>query len=142
MTPSARHSICYLVAAGLLAGCVTKVYRPGAPDSPLNRIKLGESYDDMVKMLGPPSESFSQDRSNKVAAAAVIPIFGLVDIASNHNPSSVQSYHYDHIGTVTIDNDDRIIRVEADEWRSPHADIDTERALPAPTPKASGSPQS
>jgi hypothetical protein len=142
MTPSARHLICYLVAAGLLAGCVTKVYRPGAPDSPLNRIKLGESYDDMVNMLGPPSQSFSQDRSNKVAAAAMIPIYGLVDIASNHNPSSVQSYHYDHIGTVTIDNDDRIIRVEADEWSSPHADIGTGRGMPAPAPHTSGPPHS
>jgi hypothetical protein len=142
MTTRARHLIGCLVAAGLLAGCVTKVYRPGAPDNPLNRIKLGETYDDMVKMLGPPSQSVSQDRSNKVAAAAMIPIYGLVDIASNHNPSSVQSYHYDHIGTVTIDNDDRIIRVEADEWRSLHAGIDTGRAIPAPAPQASGPPHS
>lgn len=136
------HLICYLVAAGLLAGCVTKVYRPGAPDSPLNRIKLGQSYDDMVKALGPPSQSVSQDRSNKVLAAAVIPIYGLVDIASNHNPSSVQTYHYDHVGTVTIDNDNRIIRVEAEEWRSSKVGIDTGRAISAPVPQASGRPHS
>ena len=137
-----RHLICYLVAAGVLAGCVTKVYRPGAPDSPLNRIKLGQSYGDMVKVLGPPSQGISQDRSNKAFATAMIPIYGLVDIASNHNPSSVQSYHYDHVGTVTIDNDNRIIRVEADEWRSPHVGIDTGRAIPAPVSQASGPPHS
>ena len=142
MRPSVRHLACYLVTVGLLAGCVTKVYRPGAPDSPLNRIKLGQSYGDMVKVLGPPSQSVSQDRSNKVLATAMIPIFGLVDIASNHNPSSVQSYHYDHIGTVRIDNDNRIIRVEADDWRSTHADIDTGRAMPAPAPQISGPPHS
>lgn len=113
MKPSVQHSICCLLAAGLLAGCVPKVYRPGATDSPLNRIKLGQSYGDMVRALGRPSQSVSQDRSNKTFVTAMIPIYGLVDVASNHNPSSVQSYHYDHVGTVTIDNDNRIIRVEA-----------------------------
>jgi len=108
-----RYLFCCFVAAGLLAGCVSKIYRPGAPDSPLNRIQLGQSYGDMVKALGPPSQSLSQDRSGKTFATSMIPIYGLVDIASNHNPSSVQAYHYDHIGTVTIDNDNRIIRVEA-----------------------------
>jgi hypothetical protein len=103
-----------LAAAGLLAGCVTKVYRPGPPESALNRLKLGQSYGDMVKVLGPPNQSVSQDRSNKTFAGGMIPIYGLVDIATNNNPSSVQSYHYDHVGTVTIDNDNRIIRVEAE----------------------------
>jgi len=115
MKSSVRQAICCVVAAGVLAGCVPKVYRPGSAESPLNRIKLGQSYGDMVNALGPPSESVSQDRSNKTFATAMIPVYGLVDVVSNHNPSSVQSYHYEHVGTVTIDNDNRIIRVEAGE---------------------------
>jgi hypothetical protein len=110
---SAARMLCYVAAAGLLAGCVTKVYRPGSADSPLNRLKLGQSYGDMVKVLGPPAQSASQDRSGKTFATGMIPIYGLVDIATNNNPSSVQTYHYDGVGTVTIDNDNHIVRVEA-----------------------------
>ena len=94
-----------------MAGCVTEVYRPGSSDNPLNRVKLGQSYGDMVKALGPPSESASQDRSRQTFATAMIPVVGLASIAS---PTSLQMYHYAHLGIVTIDNNNRIIRVEAE----------------------------
>ncbi len=99
------------IAIGLMAGCVSEVYRPGSSDSALNRIKLGQSYGDMVKVLGPPSESASQDRSRQTLALGAIPIVGLASIAS---PTSLQVYHYAHLGTVTIDNNNRIIRVESE----------------------------
>jgi len=94
-----------------MTSCVTEVYHPGAPDNPLNRIKLGQSYGDMVKTLGPPNESASQDRTRETVAESLIPIVGLASIAS---PTSLQIYHYAHLGTVTIDNNNRIIRVEAE----------------------------
>jgi len=99
------------VAVSLLAGCVTQVYRPGSADNPLNHLKLGQSYGDMVRALGVPSHSESEDRSGKTMATAVIPVVGLAAIAS---PTSLQIYRYDHIGTVTIDNDNRIVRIEAE----------------------------
>lgn len=100
-----------VIATGLVAGCVTEVYRPGLSDNPLNRVKLGQSYSDMVKALGPPSESASQDRSRQTFATAMIPIVGIASIAS---PTSLQIYHYSNLGTITIDNNNRIIRVEAE----------------------------
>lgn len=103
--------VAVVIATGLMAGCVTEVYRPGSPENPLSRIKLGQSYGDMVKALGTPSESASQDRSRQTFATAMIPIVGLASIAS---PTSLQVYHYDNVGTVTIDNNNRIIRVEAE----------------------------
>ena len=99
------------VAVGLLAGCVTQVYRPGSADNPLNRLKLGQSYGDMVRVLGVPNHSESEDRSGKTMATAVIPVVGLAAIAS---PTSLQIYRYEHIGMITIDNDNRIVRIEAE----------------------------
>ncbi len=99
------------VAVSLLAGCVTQVYRPGSAENPLNRLKLGQSYGDMIKALGAPGHGESEDRTGKTMATAVIPVVGLAAIAS---PTSLQIYHYDHIGTVTIDNDNRIVRIEAE----------------------------
>lgn len=110
MTPSVCIAAA-VIAASLIAGCVAEVYRPGAPDSLLNRIKLGQSYGDMIRTLGPPNESASQDRSSQTFAIAVIPVVGLASIAS---PTSLQTYHYEHLGTITIDNNNRIIRVEAE----------------------------
>ena len=100
-----------LVATGLMTGCVSEIYHPGASDSPLNRVKLGQSYGDMVKALGLPSESVSEDRSSQTFAVAMIPVVGLASLAS---PTSLQIYHYEHLGKVTIDNNNRIIRVEAE----------------------------
>jgi hypothetical protein len=98
----------------LLAGCVTEVYRPGGADNPLHGLKLGQSYGDMVKLLGLPSQSVSQDRSGETYATSMIPIVGLVVIATNNSPSSVQSYHYDRIGTVMINNSNQIVRIEGE----------------------------
>ena len=55
--------------------------------------------------------SASQDRSSQTFAVAMIPVVGLASLAS---PTSLQIYHYEHLGTVTIDNNNRIIRVEAE----------------------------
>lgn len=106
----ARRALTF-VTVSLLASCVTQVYRPGSADNPLNHLKLGQSYGEMVKALGVPSHSESEDRTGKTMATAVIPVVGLASIAS---PTSLQIYRYDHIGTITIDNDNRIVRIEAE----------------------------
>lgn len=102
--------------AGLfgLVACVSKVYQPGPADSPLHRLKLGESYGDMVRVLGTPDSSRAEDRSGEETALLFVPGWNLVESAGDMNPSSIQVYTYDRWGTVTIGNN-RIIRIEGNQ---------------------------
>jgi hypothetical protein len=97
-----------------LAGCVSQVYQPGSADNPFNRLKLGQGYGDMVRELGKPDRSCSQDRSGQEAAVLLVPGWNLVESAGDINPSSTQVYSYDRWGTITIGNN-RILRIEAKE---------------------------
>lgn len=110
MTSAIRRTLILLTVA-LSVGCVSKIYRPGSSDNPLHRLNLGQSYSDMVSILGSPSRGATEDRSGKVFATAVIPVVGLAALAS---PTFLQVYRYDHVGSVTIDNDNRIVRIEAE----------------------------
>jgi hypothetical protein len=104
---------CLLGLFGLI-GCVSQVYQPGSSDNPFNRIKLGQSYGDMVREIGNPDQSRSDDRTDKEAVLMFAPVWCLVEAAGDLNPSSVQVYTYNRWGTVTIGNN-RIMRIEAKE---------------------------
>ena len=97
----------------LLAGCVTPVYKQGAIDNPLNRLKLGQTYSDMVKVLGEPDQSRSEDRMAEETIILFIPLWNIAESIWDFNPSMIQIYTYNRWGTVTIDNNNHIIRVEA-----------------------------
>lgn len=101
-----------LVLSVLAAACATRTYQPGAAGSPLHRLQLGQSYGDMVAALGEPDQSHSGDRSGAELAAVLVPGLGLVEMAGDFNPESIQTYTYHRCGTVTIANG-KIIRVEA-----------------------------
>lgn len=97
-----------------LAGCVSQVYQPGSSDNPFNRIKLGQGYGDMVRELGKPDQSRSEDRTGSETAILYIPVWNLVEAVGDFNPSAVQIYTYNRWGTVMIGNN-RIMRIEAKE---------------------------
>lgn len=103
-----------LLGACCMVGCVSRVYQPGPADNPLNRLKLGQGYGDMVRELGKPDHSRAQDRSGQETMILFVPGWNLVESAGDFNPSSTQIYSYDRWGTVTIGNN-RIIRIEAKE---------------------------
>jgi hypothetical protein len=97
----------------LLAGCVPTVYKQGTVDNPLNHLKLGQTYNDMVKVLGEPSQSRSEDRMTEETIILFIPLWNIVESIGDFNPSSIQIYTYNQWGMVTIDNNNHIIRIEA-----------------------------
>lgn len=108
-----RALLTTLGAACLLSACVPHTYQPGLADNPLHQLQLGQSYGDMVRVLGEPDQSRSEDRSGKEAVLLFIPGWNLVEWFADFNPSSLQIYTYMQYGTVTIDDSNRIIRVEA-----------------------------
>jgi hypothetical protein len=97
----------------LLSGCVTSVYKQGAVDNPLNNLRLGQTYGDMVKALGEPTQSRSENRTLEETIILFIPIWNIAEWIGDFNPSTMQIYTYNKWGTVTIDNNNHIIRVEA-----------------------------
>jgi len=97
----------------LLIGCVTPIYKPGAPNNPINKLKLGQTYNDMVKTLGNPDQSRSENRMTQEVIVLFIPIWNIVEWIGDFNPSMMQVYSYRQWGSVTIDNNNHIIRVEA-----------------------------
>jgi hypothetical protein len=101
------------LVAGLVGviGCVTQTYRPGSADNPFNRLKLGQTYGDMVRVLGDPDRSQAEDRTGKEAALGQVPVWGLVEAVGDMNPSAVQIYTYDKWGTIAVGNN-KIIRIE------------------------------
>lgn len=104
---------CITILLFILTGCVTSIYKPGAVDNPLNNLKLGQTYNDMIKALGEPSHSRMEDRMTEEAIILFIPLWDIVESIGDFNPSMMQIYTYDQWGTVTINNDNHIIRVEA-----------------------------
>jgi hypothetical protein len=101
-----------VIACCLLASCVSQVYQPGAADNPFNRLKLGQGYGDMVRELGKPDDSRTEDRTGQETAVLFVPGWNLVEAAGDFNPSTIQIYTYKKWGTITIGNN-RIIRIEA-----------------------------
>jgi hypothetical protein len=113
MKESARFTILAILVQSLLIGCVSHVYKPGAPDNKLNQVKLGQTYGEMVRILGEPNHSSSEDRMSQETIILFIPLWNIVEWIGDFNPSMMQVYTYDHFGTITVDNDNRIIRIEA-----------------------------
>ena len=105
---------------GLLCftGCVSQVHHPGPVGHPFNRLQPGQGYGDMVRELGPPDHSFSEDRSGRETAVLFVPGWNLLESMGDFNPSSVQRYTYDRCGTIVIGNN-KILRIEAKETADP-----------------------
>jgi hypothetical protein len=113
MKEIARFVIMASLVQFLLIGCVSHVYKPGASDNPLNQVKLGQTYGDMVRILGEPDHSLTEDRMTEETIILFIPLWGIVELIGDFNPSMMQVYTYDRLGTVTVDNNNHIIRIEA-----------------------------
>lgn len=96
----------------LLVACVSHVYKPGAAENPLNHIKLYQTYGDMVRILGEPDGSQSQDRMGMETFILFMPVWNIIESIGDFNPSTIQVYRYDRWGTVTVDNENHIIRIE------------------------------
>jgi len=113
MKENARFAILAILAQALLIGCVSHAYKPGASDNPLNQVKLGQTYGDMVRILGEPDHSRAEDRMGLEILIAFIPLWDIVEWLGDFNPSMMQVYTYDRLGTITVDNNNHIIRIEA-----------------------------
>lgn len=97
----------------MLTACVTQLYKPGTEQNSLNQIKLGQTYGEMVNILGEPDHSRTEDRTAIETLLLFMPIWGFVELIADYNPSMMQVYNYDQWGTVTVDNNNHVIRVEA-----------------------------
>jgi hypothetical protein len=97
----------------LAVGCVGKSYKPGTEDNRLNQLKLGQTYSDMVKVLGEPDRSRAENRMGLETLILFIPLWNIVESIGDFNPSMMHIYTYDRYGSVTIDNNNHIICVEA-----------------------------
>ena len=113
MNKRLKLNIVIVVLLVFLNGCITSVYKPGAKDNPFNNIKLGQTYYDMVKVLGEPNHSRMEDRMVEETIILFIPLWGILEAIGDFNPSMLQIYTYDQWGTITIDNNNHIIRIEA-----------------------------
>ncbi|GEM_PF-2340049 len=102
-----------MLISAVCAGCVSNVYNPGPPDSPLHSLKLGENYADMERVLGKPDHSHSEDLAGEETAILFVPVWNIVESIGDFHPSSLEVYAYDRYGTVTIDNKGRIIKIES-----------------------------
>jgi hypothetical protein len=88
------------------------VYTPGTVGNPLYGISLGQTYGDMVRVLGEPDHSRSESRIEQESFILFIPIWNIIESIGDFNPSAIQVYSYDRWGAVTINNNNRIIRIE------------------------------
>jgi hypothetical protein len=102
-----------LFQLSMLAGCVSASYSPGEVNNPLNQLRLGQSYSDMVRVLGIPDHSQSEDRRTEETIILFVPIWNLAEAVGNFNPSSTQTYTYNRFGTITIGDENKIIRIKA-----------------------------
>lgn len=102
-----------MLALILLSGCISSVYRPGEADNPLSQLRLGQSYGDMVRVLGAPDHGQSEDRKTEEMIALIVPVWNIAEAIGNFNPSSIQIYTYTRFGRVTIGDGNKIIRIEA-----------------------------
>jgi hypothetical protein len=67
----------------------------------------------MVRALGEPDHSHSEDRMGLETMILFIPLWSIVESIGDFNPSMMQVYTYDRFGMVTVDNNNHIIRIEA-----------------------------
>lgn len=102
----------FALIGSLSAGCVSHIYAPGTIDNPLHAISLGQTYDDMIRVMGEPDHSHCESRMGEETFILFIPLWNIIEAAGDFNPSAIQVYTYDRWGTVTIDNNNRIIRIE------------------------------
>ncbi|MFZ4699586.1 MAG: hypothetical protein ACOYMG_06010 [Candidatus Methylumidiphilus sp.] len=79
----------------------------------MNQVKPGQTYGDMVKILGEPDHSQSEDRMTQETILLFIPVWNIAEWIGDFNPSMMQVYTYDRFGMVTVDNNNHIIRIEA-----------------------------
>lgn len=99
-----------------LAGCISHVYSPGPAECPLNQIRLGQNYGDMVSVLGEPDHSITEDlMGQELAILLLIPGWNLIEAFADFHPSALSVYTYYRWGTVTIDDRSRIIRVQSSQ---------------------------
>lgn len=98
-----------------LFGCASRVYNPGSVDNPFNQLELGQTYNDMIRILGKPDHSHTEDRMGQETAILFIPVLNLVELVGDFNPSMAHIYTYDRWGTVTVDNNNHIISIKANE---------------------------
>lgn len=113
MSGNRQVVILLLSVSLLLSGCVAHGYNPGVADNPFHQLQLGQTYGDMVRVLGNPNHGRTEDRTGQETGILFVPLWGLVEAVGDFNPSSVQVYTYDKWGMVTIDNNNRIIRIES-----------------------------
>lgn len=113
MSGNRQTVLLQLSVALLLSGCVAHVYNPGVADNPFHRLQLGQTYGDMVRVLGNPDHGRTEDRSGQETGILFVPLWGLVEAVGDFNPSTLQVYTYDKWGTITIDNNNRIVRIES-----------------------------
>ncbi len=92
---------------------VTHICRPGAPDSRLHQLTLGQTYGNMVSVLGEPTHSRSENRLGLETFILFIPGWDIAESIWDFNPSTIQVYTYDRVGVVTVDKNNHIIRIEA-----------------------------
>lgn len=102
-----------LALAIVESACVSTEYNPGGQDNPLHQLHIGQSYGDMVHVLGKPDHSAGHDLTAGETASLLAPIWGLVELVGDYHPSSLQVYTYDCCGTVSIDNRNYIRKIEA-----------------------------
>lgn len=102
-----------IVSISLLIGCVSPIHKQGLANNPLNNLELGQTYGEMVKAIGEPNQSRTEDRSVEEMMILFIPLWNIIESIGDFNPSSIQIYTYTQWGTVTIDNNNHIIRIEA-----------------------------
>jgi hypothetical protein len=113
MSGNRQAVIWLLLVSLLLSGCVAHVYNPGVADNPFHQLQLGQSYGDMVRVLGAPDHGRTEDRAGQEAGILFVPLWNLVETVGDFNPSAIQVYTYDKWGTISIDNNNRIIRIES-----------------------------
>jgi hypothetical protein len=113
MSGNRQVVILLLSVSSLLSGCVAHVYNPGVADNPFHQLQLGQTYGDMVRVLGNPDHGRTEDRTGQETGILFVPLWGLVEAVENFNPSTIQVYTYDKWGMITIDNNNRIIRIES-----------------------------
>lgn len=113
MRKKIRLMILIILSQSFINGCVSHVYKPGKVENPLNKLQLGQTYSEMVKVLGEPDRSYSESRMAEEMIIVFIPVWNLAEWLGDFNPSTTQLYTYENWGAVMVDNNNQIIRIEA-----------------------------
>lgn len=105
-------AILVIFSQPVLISCVSHTYKPGTPNNPINQLKLGQTYGDMVRLLGEPDHSSAEDRMTQETIILFVPLWNIAEWIGDFNPSTIQVYTYDRFGMVTVDNNNHIIRIQ------------------------------